>query len=115
MCCPVYRYLEDTEPFDRGFYAGPFGWVSGSGAEFAVAIRSAMVPTQAPPAAAAAGDGGSGGSEHAVSDGTCFWHLGSKLSACALCGRTESVCRTQCERILLCACGLLMGPPVMLC
>lgn len=38
------RYLEEAEPFDRGFYAGPFGWVSGQGAEFVVAIRSAMMP-----------------------------------------------------------------------
>ena len=37
------RYLEDAEPFDRGFYAGPFGWISGAGAEFVVAIRSALV------------------------------------------------------------------------
>lgn len=46
LCCR--RYLEDNEPFDRGFYAGPFGWVSGQGAEFVVAIRSAMVPTYTP-------------------------------------------------------------------
>ena len=32
-----------AEPFDRGLYAGPFGWVSGVGADFAVAIRSARV------------------------------------------------------------------------
>ena len=57
----ICRYLQDSEPFDRGFYAGPFGWVSGQGAEFVVAIRSAMVPTDAAaitagqPSAAAAG------------------------------------------------------------
>jgi len=51
-------YLERSEPFDRGFYAGPFGWVSGHGAEFAVAIRSAMMPTDTPAAAAAAAAAG---------------------------------------------------------
>ena len=35
--------VSDAEPFDRGFYAGPFGWMSGAAAEFAVAIRSALV------------------------------------------------------------------------
>ena len=35
--------LARTEPFDRGFYAGPFGWMSGAAAEFVVAIRSALV------------------------------------------------------------------------
>ena len=35
--------LAGREPFDRGFYAGPFGWMSGAAAEFAVAIRSALV------------------------------------------------------------------------
>ncbi len=35
--------LRDTERFDRGFYAGPFGWISGSSSEFAVAIRSALL------------------------------------------------------------------------
>ena len=44
--------LSAAEPFDRGFYAGPFGWVSGGAAEFAVAIRSALVhapePSQSP-------------------------------------------------------------------
>jgi isochorismate synthase/2-succinyl-5-enolpyruvyl-6-hydroxy-3-cyclohexene-1-carboxylate synthase/2-succinyl-6-hydroxy-2,4-cyclohexadiene-1-carboxylate synthase/O-succinylbenzoate synthase len=43
--------LAEAEPFDRGFYAGPFGWVSAGAAEFAVAIRSALVH---PPAATAA-------------------------------------------------------------
>lgn len=35
--------LAAREPFDRGFYAGPFGWISGAAAEFVVAIRSALV------------------------------------------------------------------------
>ncbi len=37
------QWLRAHETFDRGFYAGPFGWVSGQGAEFAVAIRSSLV------------------------------------------------------------------------
>ncbi len=40
---PHNRYLEESEPFDRGYYSGPFGWISGEGAEFVVAIRSALV------------------------------------------------------------------------
>ena len=35
--------LAETETFDRGFYSGPFGWISGEGAEFVVAIRSALI------------------------------------------------------------------------
>ncbi len=35
----VIRHLE---PFDRGWYAGPVGWIADGGAEFAVAIRSAL-------------------------------------------------------------------------
>ena len=38
--------LRATERFDRGFYAGPFGWISGSSSEFAVAIRSALLHWQ---------------------------------------------------------------------
>ena len=40
--------LTAAEPFDRGFYAGPFGWISGNAAEFAVAIRSALVHSPQP-------------------------------------------------------------------
>lgn len=44
---PVKRALEiirALEPYDRGWYAGPVGWVDGGGdGEFAVAIRSAVV------------------------------------------------------------------------
>ncbi|MEM9997464.1 MAG: isochorismate synthase [Bacteroidota bacterium] len=36
-------FLRDTEPFDRGWYAGPVGWVGVDSAEFAVAIRSGLV------------------------------------------------------------------------
>lgn len=35
--------IEKLEGFDRGFFAGPFGWISSSGAEFCVAIRSANI------------------------------------------------------------------------
>jgi len=35
--------LASQEKFDRGFYSGPFGWLSGSAAEFVVAIRSALI------------------------------------------------------------------------
>ena len=38
--------LASQEPFDRGFYSGPFGWVSGCAAEFVVAIRSALIHPQ---------------------------------------------------------------------
>ncbi len=37
------REIEEKEPFDRGWYAGPVGWVGRDGAEFAVAIRSGLV------------------------------------------------------------------------
>ncbi len=36
--------IRQWEPFDRGWYAGPVGWVDGRGdGDFAVAIRSALV------------------------------------------------------------------------
>lgn len=34
--------IESLEPFDRGWYAAPIGWISRSEVEFAVAIRSAL-------------------------------------------------------------------------
>ena len=37
------REITDREPFDRGWYAGPVGWVGHDRAEFAVAIRSGLV------------------------------------------------------------------------
>lgn len=81
--------LLQSEAFDRGFYAGPFGWVGASSAEFAVAIRSALVhaPALLPPggqpdlgaalpprggsswAATAGGDGGTNGAPVAGVDG----------------------------------------------
>ncbi len=36
-------FLEKNEPFDRGIYAAPVGWVGFDGAEFCVAIRSGLV------------------------------------------------------------------------
>lgn len=47
--CAPCRFLQEHEDFDRGFYAGPFGWISGCGSEFVVAIRSALIlpPTSA--------------------------------------------------------------------
>ncbi len=40
--CAV-REIEEREPFDRDWYAGPVGWVGRDCAEFAVAIRSGVV------------------------------------------------------------------------
>ncbi len=37
------RVLRCKEPFDRGWYAGPVGWVEAEAAAFAVAIRSGLV------------------------------------------------------------------------
>ncbi len=42
---PRNKALEEIihlEPFSRGWYAAPIGWISGSSAEFAVGIRSAV-------------------------------------------------------------------------
>jgi menaquinone-specific isochorismate synthase len=35
--------IRTSEPFDRGWYAGPIGWIGADGAEFAVGIRSGLV------------------------------------------------------------------------
>ena len=35
--------IRDAEPFDRGWYSGPVGWIGSDEAEFSVAIRSALV------------------------------------------------------------------------
>jgi len=37
------KRITELEPFDRGWYAGPIGWIGSNSAEFAVAIRSALV------------------------------------------------------------------------
>jgi menaquinone-specific isochorismate synthase len=36
-------FIHNNEPFDRGWYSAPIGWVSEPAAEFAVAIRSALI------------------------------------------------------------------------
>jgi menaquinone-specific isochorismate synthase len=36
-------HIRELEGFDRGWYTGPIGWIGRDGAEFAVAIRSALV------------------------------------------------------------------------
>lgn len=36
-------WIREIEPFDRGWYAGPVGWVSSDSSEFALGIRSALV------------------------------------------------------------------------
>ncbi len=40
---PAMDEIEKIEGFDRGWYAGPVGWISRNDAEFAVGIRSALV------------------------------------------------------------------------
>ena len=35
--------ISELEPFERGWYAGPIGWMNKHSAEFAVAIRSALL------------------------------------------------------------------------
>ncbi len=37
------KWLEENEPFDRGIYASPVGWVGFDAAEFCVAIRSGLI------------------------------------------------------------------------
>lgn len=37
------EYIEKLEPFERGWYAAPVGWVSKNQSEFVVAIRSGLV------------------------------------------------------------------------
>lgn len=37
------KAIGEREPFDRGWYAGPIGWICPDAAEFAVAIRSGLV------------------------------------------------------------------------
>ena len=36
------KEIRDLEPFDRGWYAGPVGWIGSEGSEFAVGIRSGL-------------------------------------------------------------------------
>lgn len=37
------KRIGELEPFDRGWYAGPIGWLEKESAEFAVALRSAVM------------------------------------------------------------------------
>lgn len=37
------KEIRASEPFDRGWYAGPIGWIGAESAEFAVGIRSGLV------------------------------------------------------------------------
>jgi len=41
-CEDAVRFIAGNEPFDRGWYAGPFGCASREESEFAVAIRSML-------------------------------------------------------------------------
>jgi menaquinone-specific isochorismate synthase len=40
-------FIHDHEPFHRGWYAGPVGWISEDRADFAVGIRSALLQDRA--------------------------------------------------------------------
>ena len=41
---PSLRLIREQEPFSRGWYAGPVGWIDAEGGgEFAVALRSALI------------------------------------------------------------------------
>ncbi|WP_307785383.1 isochorismate synthase [Microbacterium hibisci] len=49
--------IRRLEPFDRGRYAGPVGWIDGDGnGEWAIALRCAQIGTAAPGARAGDGD-----------------------------------------------------------
>ena len=41
------RLIREREPFDRGWYAGPVGWVSRDASQFAVGIRSGLLDGEA--------------------------------------------------------------------
>lgn len=61
------RIIRETEPFDRGRYAGPVGWIDGNGdGEWAIALRCAQFgpsPAQQHPDAAEYGDEGESGDD----------------------------------------------------
>jgi len=40
---PALERIEELEPFQRGWYAAPIGWLSHDAAKFAVAIRSGLI------------------------------------------------------------------------
>jgi len=39
----IFEHLRQSEPFNRGWYAAPIGWMNKTNADFAVGIRSALV------------------------------------------------------------------------
>lgn len=43
---PAVREIGRLEPFDRGYFAAPVGWVERDAAQFVVGIRSALVETR---------------------------------------------------------------------
>ena len=76
--------LAGSEPFDRGLYAGPFGWVSQGAAEFVVAIRSALV--HAPGGELAAAAGGSPSEGAGAADAELLLLLQERLGSHAAAG-----------------------------
>lgn len=44
---PALTAIRELEHFDRGWYAGPVGWIGSHGAEFAVALRCGLVRNSA--------------------------------------------------------------------
>jgi menaquinone-specific isochorismate synthase len=40
---PALKRIKEWEPFDRGWYAGPIGWLERGSTEFALALRCAVV------------------------------------------------------------------------
>jgi menaquinone-specific isochorismate synthase len=40
---PALEWLRQNEPFQRGWYAGPVGWIGHDSSEFAIAIRSGLI------------------------------------------------------------------------
>lgn len=48
-------WIRETEPFSRGWYAAPVGWIGYDSSEFAVAIRSGLIAGQTVHAFAGAG------------------------------------------------------------
>jgi menaquinone-specific isochorismate synthase len=39
----IFEHLRQSEPFNRGWYAAPIGWMNKTNADFAVGIRSSLV------------------------------------------------------------------------
>ena len=44
---PALDWIRQNEPFRRGWYAGPVGWIGHDSSEFAIAIRSGLVANDA--------------------------------------------------------------------